>query len=192
MYRIFERQCEIGLANLEKIHQVVGERVSVIMVSGTDFGAQAGPFISPKAYRNLFMPFHKQVNNWIHQNTTWKTFIHSCGSVMALMPHLIEAGFDILNPVQVSAADMDPQQLKSRFGDRVTFWGGGVDTQHTLPFGTAEQVRSQVAERMRTFGPGGGFVFNSIHNVQARIPIENLRAMYQTVANNGSYPLKGL
>ncbi len=189
VYRIFERQCEIGLANLEKIHKVVGDRVSAIMVTGTDFGTQGGPFISPQAYRDLYMPFHKAVNDWIHQHTSWKTFIHSCGSVMALIPHFIEAGFDILNPVQVSAADMDPRQLKARFGDRITFWGGGVDTQHTLPFGTPEQVRAQVRERIRIFGPGGGFVFNTIHNVQARVPVENLLALYEAVRDYSRYPL---
>lgn len=189
VYRVFERQCEIGLANLAKIHQVVGERVDAVFITGTDFGAQTGPFISRKVYRDLYMPFHKAVNDWVHQHTTWKTFIHSCGSVAALIPDFIEAGFDILNPVQVSAADMDPQQLKARFGDRITFWGGGVDTQHLLPFGTPDQVRAQVRERIRIFGKGGGFVFNTIHNVQARVPVENLLALYEAVREYGRYPL---
>jgi len=133
VYKVFEMQCEIGLANLAKIHEVVGDRVSAVMVTGTDFGTQKGPFISTKAYRDLYKPFHKAVNDWIHSHTTWKTFIHSCGSVVALIPDFIEANFDILNPVQVSATGMEASGLKERFGDRVTFWGGGVDTQHTLP-----------------------------------------------------------
>jgi hypothetical protein len=189
VYRVFERQCEIGLANLARIHQVVGERVDAVFVTGTDFGTQRGPFISRQVYRDLYMPFHKAVNDWIHRHTNWKTFIHSCGSVAALIPDFIEAGFDILNPVQVSAADMDPQQLKTRFGDRITFWGGGVDTQHLLPFGTPDQVRAQVRERIRIFGRGGGFVFNTIHNVQARVPAENLLALYEAVREYGRYPL---
>ncbi len=189
VYRVFERQCEIGLANLARIHQVVGERVDAVFVTGTDFGTQRGPFISRQVYRDLYMPFHKAVNDWIHQHTNWKTFIHSCGSVAALIPDFIEAGFDILNPVQVSAADMDPQYLKARFGDHITFWGGGVDTQHLLPFGTPDQVRAQVRERIRVFGRGGGFVFNTIHNVQARVPAENLLALYEAVQEYGRYPL---
>jgi hypothetical protein len=182
VYKVFEGQCEIGLANLEKLHQVVGSRVTAVFASGTDFGAQNGPFISPKTYRELYLPFHKQVNAWIHGHTPWKSLIHSCGSVVQLIPYFIEAGFDILNPVQTSAAGMDPQALKDRFGEQLVFWGGGIDTQHTLPFGTPDEIRAQVRNRMRIFGAGGGFVFNSVHNVQARIPVANLLALYQAVA----------
>ncbi len=181
VFRVFERQCEIGLANLAKIYEIVGDRVSAVFLTGTDFGTQTGPFISPKAYCELYQPFHKAVNDWVHQHTAWKTFIHSCGSVRRLIPHFIEAGFDILNPVQTSAAGMDPQELKDQFGDQIVFWGGGIDTQKTLPFGTPEQVYAEVQERMRIFGQGGGFVFNSIHNVQAKVPPENLLALYQAV-----------
>ena len=102
---------------------------------------------------------------------------------------IIEAGFDILNPVQLSAANMDPVTLKSRFGDRIAFWGGGVDTQRTLPFGTAPEVRWEVADRVKILGPGGGFVFNPIHNVQARTPVENVLAMYETLREHGHYPM---
>jgi hypothetical protein len=189
VYRVFERQCEIALANLEKIHRFVGERVAVLFVSGTDFGMQTGPFISPRAYRNLYQPFHKQINDWVHAHTTWKTFIHSCGSVRALLKDFIEAGFDILNPVQCSAAEMDPRSLKEKYGERITFWGGGVDTQHTLPFGTPRQVRAEVLERIRVFGPGGGFVFNTIHNAQPQTPVENLLAVYETLQDHGQYPV---
>jgi hypothetical protein len=189
IYRVFERQCEIALANLKKIHEVVGNRVAAVFVTGTDFGAQRGSFISPKAYRDLFMPFHQAINGWIHQKTTWKSFIHSCGSVWNLYPHFIEAGFDIHNPVQCSAANMEPRRLKETYGDRITFWGGGVDTQRTLPFGTPDEVRAEVRERIRTFGRSGGFVFNTTHNVQARIPKENLLALYETVRECGKYPL---
>jgi hypothetical protein len=187
VYKIFERQCEIGIKNLERIYQVVGERVTAAFVSGADFGQQNGPFISPKAYRDLFKPFNKAVNDWIHKHTTWKTFVHSCGSVRALLPDFIDAGFDILNPVQCSAARMAPEELKQEFGDRLTFWGGGVDTQKTLPFGSAEDVRSEVSSRLKIFGKGGGYVFNPIHNIQARVPIENVLAMYMTVRNCGRY-----
>lgn len=187
VYKLFERQCEIGIKNLEKIHGVVGERVSAIFLSGTDFGQQHGPFISPRAYRDLYKPFNRAVNDWVHKNTTWKTFIHSCGSVRALLPDFVDAGFDILNPVQCSAACMAPEELKQEFGDRVTFWGGGVDTQNTLPFGSADDVRKEVSLRLKTFGKGGGYVFNSIHNVQARVPIENVLAMFETVRECGRH-----
>ena len=189
VYRVFERQCEIGLANLERIHKAVGNRVSAVFVTGTDFGAQNAPFISPQAYRDLYKPFHTVVNDWVHSNTTWKTLIHSCGSVRALMEDFVAAGFDILNPVQCSATGMDPAELKSEFGDRLVFWGGGVDTQRTLPFGTPDQVRREVRERIRVFGRGGGFVFNTIHNIQAGVPVENLIAMLETVREQGAYPL---
>lgn len=187
VYGVFERQCAIGIENLRRIHDVVGERVTAVFVTGTDFGAQNGPFISPNSYRDLYKPFHREVNNWIHQHTTWKSFIHSCGSVRALIPDFIDAGFDILNPVQCSAAGMIPEELKQEFGDRVTFWGGGIDTQRTLPFGSPEEVRAEVLNRLRTFGAGGGFVFNTTHNVQARVPVENVLAMYETVRECGPY-----
>jgi hypothetical protein len=185
VYAVFERQCEIALANLAKIYDAVGDRVAAVFVTGTDFGTQNGPFISPKSYRSLYMPFHVRVNEWVHQHTPWKTFIHSCGSVTALLPDILEAGFDILNPVQCSAAKMDPKMLKDRFGGKITFWGGGVDTQQTLPFGTPDEVRAQVRERIRIFGAGGGFVFNTVHNVQAKTPAENLVALYETVRECG-------
>jgi hypothetical protein len=189
VYRVFERQCEIALANLEKIHRVVGDRVTAVFVTGTDFGMQSGPFIAPANYRKLFKPFHVKINEWIHTHTTWKSFIHSCGSVWALLPDFVDAGFDILNPVQCSAANMDPRRLKETFGVRLTFWGGGVDTQRTLPFGTADEVRAEVRERIHIFGTGGGFVFNTTHNVQARVPKENLLALYEAVREYGRYPL---
>jgi len=187
---VFERQCEIGLQNLARIYEVVGERVAAILVSGTDFGTQRGPFISNRTYRRLYKPFHIRVNEWIHANTGWKSFIHSCGSVVKLIPEFIEAGFDILNPVQCSATGMEAAGLKEQFGRDLTFWGGGVDTQKTLPFGTVDEVRAEVAERVRIFGPGGGFVFNTIHNVQPLSPPENVLAVYETVRETGTYPIR--
>jgi hypothetical protein len=189
VYEVFDRQCEIALANLEKLYGVVGDRVSVVFITGTDFGTQRGPFISPQTYRALYQPFHKRLNDWVHAHTSWKTFIHSCGSVCALIDDFIAAGFDILNPVQVSAAQMDPQTLKQQFGETLTFWGGGVDTQHTLPFGTPEEVRQEVRARIDAFGPGGGFVFNTIHNVQPQSPVANVLAMYETLREYGTYPI---
>jgi uroporphyrinogen-III decarboxylase len=182
VWAVFEKQCEIALANLAKIFEVIGNQVTAVFLTGTDFGTQNGPFIAPKTYRDLYQPFHKAINDWVHRNTNWKTIIHSCGSVYKLIPDFIASGFDILNPVQTSAAGMDPRTLKKEFGKRITFWGGGIDTQQTLPFGTPEEVRTQVEERMEIFGNGGGFVFNAIHNVQAGVPQENLMALVEAVA----------
>lgn len=186
---IFERQCDISLHNLQRLYAAVGDRISLVFMSGTDFGLQTGPFISAQTYRELYKPFQQKLNDWIHRNTPWKTFMHSCGSILPLIPDMLDAGFDILNPVQTAAASMDPRELKKRFGARVTFWGGGVDTQKTLPFGTPDEVRAEVRERLRIFGPGGGFVFNTIHNVQPRIPAENVLAMYETVRQFDTYPI---
>jgi len=182
VYKIFERQCEIALENLAKIHAVVGDRVAVAFVTGTDFGTQNGPFCSPKMYRDLYMPYQQKVNGWIHAHTPWKTFMHCCGGIEPLLESIVEAGFDILNPVQCSARGMDPVDLKRRFGGRLVFWGGGVNTQRTLPFGTPDEVRDEVRRRIEIFAPGGGFVFTAIHNVQADVPVENVLAMLEAVA----------
>ncbi len=181
VWKVFEKQCAIGLENLAKLHAQVGERVAAVFVSGTDFGTQTAPFISNKTYRDLYQPFHCQVNNWIHRNTSWKSFIHSCGSVVKLIPDFIASGFDILNPVQVSASGMHPADLKKEFGRELVFWGGGVDTQHVLPFGTPAEIRDQVRRHLDIFGSGGGYVFNTVHNVQAGVPLENLLALYETL-----------
>ena len=181
VWKVFERQCEVALGNFEKLRTAIGDIPLVVLITGTDFGAQQGLFISPAVYRDLFKPFHAEVNRWLHAHTPWKTFIHSCGSVDRLIPDFIDAEFDILNPVQTTAAGMDPASLKERFGDRIVFWGGGIDTQRTLPFGTPDDIRRQVRERMRAFGPGGGFVFSAVHNIQAGIPAENLVALFEAV-----------
>jgi hypothetical protein len=188
LYEVFELQCEAGIANLRAVHAACGDAISVVYVTGTDFGAQDRPFISPKLYRDLFKPFHKRVNDWIHENTSWRSFMHSDGAMWKLLDDVVDAGFDILNPVQTSAADMNPVRLKETYGDRLTFWGGGVETQSTLPFGTPEEIRAQVKDRLRIFAPGGGYVFTTIHNLQARVPVENIVALYEAVNDYRAYP----
>ncbi|MEA1965155.1 MAG: uroporphyrinogen decarboxylase family protein [Candidatus Aerophobetes bacterium] len=178
---IFDIQCEIALKNLELSYQVVGDKIDIIMLSGTDFGSQNGPFISPDMYRELYKPFHKRINGWVHKNTPWKTFYHSCGSVVDFLDDFVKAGVDILNPVQISAKSMDPIMLKEKYGERLVFWGGGVNTQKTLPFGSSEEVRNEVSEHCRIFGKGGGYVFNTVHNIQSKVPLNNLMAMFQAV-----------
>lgn len=182
IHAVFSRQCEIALGNLARIQAAAGEAVDVVFVCGTDFGTQTSSFCSEATFRELYLPYYQQVNGWIHRNTRWKTFKHTCGAVSKFMPGLIEAGFDILNPVQCSAAGMDPAGLKAAWGDKLVFWGGGVDTQHTLPFGTRSQVREQVLRRCEIFARNGGFVFNSVHNIQAGTPVENVVAMLEAVA----------
>ncbi len=178
---VFERQAEIAMENLARLYAAVGDRISVIQTNGADFGTQNGPFCSQESYRELFLPYQKKVNGWIHAHTPWKTFMHCCGSIVPLLDLIVEAEFDILNPVQCSATGMESAMLKKNYGDKLTFWGGGVDTQQTLPFGSPAQVRDQVRERIETFAPGGGFVFGAIHNVQALTPIDNLLALFETL-----------
>ena len=179
--KVFGYQLESALRNVELLAAAVGDRAQVAFVSGTDFGTQTGQFCSAETYRELYKPFHKSVNDRIHKLTPWKTFIHSCGAVVPLIPEFIDAGFDILNPVQCSAAGMDPRTLKREFGKQIVFWGGGVDTQRTLPFGTPDEVYREVRERIEIFGEGGGFVFNSTHNVQGNVPTENILAMIRAL-----------
>jgi hypothetical protein len=187
IHKVFEGQCEIALANLELIYAAVGDIIQAVFVCGTDFGTQTSAFCSVKTFQNLYSPYYKQVNDWIHTHTNWKTFKHSCGAVSKFLPSFIECGFDVLNPVQCSATGMEPEQLKAGFGDHLVFWGGGVDTQKTLPFGTPAEVREQVLRRCEIFAPGGGFVFNTIHNIQAQTPVANIVAMIDAVHDfNGS------
>ncbi len=177
VHRVFEGQCKIALGNLAKIAARLGELVDVVVVCGTDFGTQSSSFCSVETFRELWLPYYRRINDWIHGNTRWRTFKHSCGAVSKFIPSFIEAGFDVLNPVQCSAAGMDPERLKAEYGDRLVFWGGGVDTQQTLPFGTPVEVREQVLRRCEVFAPRGGYVFNAVHNIQAGTPVENIVAM---------------
>jgi hypothetical protein len=181
IHKVFERQCEIAIGNLARIHARIGDVVDSMYVCGTDFGTQTSAFCSVATFRELWFPYYKLINDWVHANTGWKCFKHSCGSVERFFESFIEAGFDIINPVQCSATGMEPAGLKQKYGSRLVFWGGGVDTQKTLPFGTPHQVREEVLRRCEIFAPGGGFVFNSIHNLQAGTPVENIVAMLDAV-----------
>jgi hypothetical protein len=178
---VFARQYEIALQNLIRFHAIMGDVVDVLFVCGTDFGTQASQFCSVATFDELYLPYYRQLNDWVHRHTSWKTIKHSCGAIDPLLPSLIRAGFDIINPVQCSATGMDPQHLKQTYGRDLVFWGGGVNTQHTLPFGTPAQVRTEVLNRLRIFSREGGFVFNSIHNVQACTPTANILAMLEAV-----------
>jgi uroporphyrinogen-III decarboxylase len=181
VHAVFSRQADIAIGNLKKIFDAVGNRIDAIFICGTDFGTQTSSFCSPETFDALYAPYYKQVNDWIHQHTEWKTFKHSCGAVSNFVEHFIDSGFDIINPVQCTAAGMDPKMLKSEFGNHLVFWGGGTDTQAALSFGTPEEVRRQVLERCEIFGKDGGFVFTAVHNVQATTPGENLIAMIEAL-----------
>ncbi len=184
IFEVFNRQCDIAIENLARVSDALQDRIEAVFITGTDFGTQRGPFISPNAYRNLFKPVHVRVNEWIHKNTSWKSFIHSCGGIRPLIDDIIDAGFDILNPVQCSAEGMAPQELKDNYGDKIVFWGGGIDTQKTLPFGKPEEVYEEVRERISIFNKGGGFVFNAIHNIQQNTPVTNVMAMLDAIRDS--------
>ncbi len=178
---IFDRQADIAIQNLEKVNRVAGDCIDVAYICGTDLGTQSGQFCSAETLLSLYGPGYKKINDWVHRNTSWKTFKHSCGAIVPLLDAFIECGFDIINPVQINATGMDPRFLKKTFGDRICFWGGGIDTQKVLQSGTPEQVKAQVRELCEIFGEGGGFVFNTVHNLQANVPIQNAIALMDAV-----------
>ena len=189
---VFDRQTDIAVINLQKINAACGDKIDAVHTCGADFGFQAGQFFSPVQMRDIWVPYYRKMNHWIHANTKWKVFKHCCGAVAPLIPCFIEAGFDILNPVQTSAVGMDPATLKREFGRDIVFWGGGVDTQHVLPFGTPAEIRQQVLERCEIFGRDGGFIFNAVHNVQHGVPVENIVAMIDAVREFNGDPPSGL
>ncbi|MBI9064215.1 MAG: hypothetical protein JEZ14_19680 [Marinilabiliaceae bacterium] len=181
LHQVFDKQSDIAVENFKRVYEVVGESIDAVFICGTDFGTQDSTFCSAETYTELYAPYYRKMNDWIHQNTGWKTFKHCCGAVEPFMKHFIDSGFDIINPVQISAAGMVPEHLKKEFGDHLVFWGGGVDTQKMLPFGTPEEVREQVLRMCEIFAKDGGFVFNTVHNIQANVPIENVITMLNAV-----------
>lgn len=178
---IFDRQSALAVENLARVARVVDDAADVIFICGTDFGTQSSSFCSVETFNELWAPYYRRVNDWVHANTGWKTFKHSCGAVEPFIESFIDCGFDILNPVQTTAAGMNPEVLAERYGDRIVFWGGGVDPQRVLPFGTPEEVRAEVARTIETLGTHGGYVFNTIHNTQAETPVDNFMAMIDVV-----------
>jgi hypothetical protein len=187
LHAVFTRQTEIALENLKRVYERVGNIPDVVYVCGTDFGTQDSQFCSVETYRDLYHPYYARINGWIHEHTTWKTFKHTDGAIEPLLPDLIASGFDIVNPVQLSAAGMDARHLKETYGEHLVFWGGGTDTQSTLPFGTPREVYDEVLQRLEVFSQNGGYVFNAVHNVQAKTPVANVLAMLDAVkAFNGT------
>ena len=178
---IFDHQSEIAVENFTRLHQVIGDNVDVVYICGTDFGTQDSTFCAPEQFDDLWLPYYRKINDWVHTHTHWKTFKHSCGAVETFMSRFITAGFDIINPVQVNAKGMDPVHLKKTYGKDLVFWGGGIDTQKTLPFATPEKVREEVLRLCNIFADGGGFIFSTVHNIQANVPVENIVAMVNAI-----------
>lgn len=178
--RLLDALMERHLAFLEKVCHYLGD-VADICRFGDDLGMDSGPFMRPETYRQLFKPRHQQLCDYVKKHSSMHTFLHSCGSIRKLLPDLIEAGFDVINPVQTNCRDMDPAELKKEFGADVTFWGGGCDTRYVLNTATPDEVMAHVRRRLEIFAPGGGFVFNTIHNILPEVPPQNVVATFEAV-----------
>ncbi len=177
---LLDELMKIHLQSLEKVCEAVGDCCDILRF-GDDLGMTGGLFMPPDTYREIFKSRHTQLNDYVHQNSGMKTFLHSCGSIYRILPDLIEAGYDIINPVQTNCVEMDPTTLKREFGKDITFWGGGCDTASILNKATPEEVRKHVFERCEIFAPNGGFVFNTIHNILPEVPAENVIAAFGAV-----------
>jgi len=183
---LLDRMLHFWIGYYREFMKEIGDLVDVVMI-GDDIGGQTGPLFSPAFYRTVVKPRQKKLVQHIKSLTSAKIWYHTCGSVVSLIPDLLDNGIDILNPVQISAANMGPRELKRRYGDRLTFWGGGIDTQHVLSFASPAQVREHVRANVEALKPGGGYVFNSVHNIQAGVPAENIVAMFDAAYEYGCY-----
>ncbi|PIP16516.1 MAG: hypothetical protein COX46_01780 [bacterium (Candidatus Ratteibacteria) CG23_combo_of_CG06-09_8_20_14_all_48_7] len=186
-HEMMDKSVESSIKCLRLINEAVGDYCFAWGIAADDSGTQRGEFINPDLWVEMMKPHYKKLCDWIHRNTRMKTFFHCCGSIYHLIPHLIDVGVDILNPIQTSAVGMESNRLKEEFGNRLVFWGGGCDTQQILTTATPEEVRQHVKERLKTFTPGGGYIFNQIHNIQANVPPENIAAMLDAAYEYGWY-----
>jgi uroporphyrinogen decarboxylase len=183
---LLDKALELKLGYWEVVLAELGDLVDVTYDSD-DYGTQRALITSPDTWRRMIKPRIARLNAYIHANSGARTFLHSCGAIRPIIPDLIEAGVDALNPIQVSADGMDPAAIKRDFGGDLTLWGGGVDTQHTLPAGSPAQVRDEVRRHLDALMPGGGFVFTAVHNIQADVPPENIVAMWEALREHGAY-----
>jgi len=187
--RVIEINDEIHrnqMKSLETLVERLGDRVQAVALN-SDLGSQRGPLVNPELYKELCAPYVKEFCDFVHKNTDWKVFLHACGSIKALIPTLIESGIDIINPVQISAENMDPFEIKNTFGKDIVFWGGGCDTQNILGNGSTDAVRKNVQELISVFKPHGGFVFNQVHNIMGNVPPENIVTMLDTAYEESFY-----
>jgi len=179
-----EEHLSYFMTRAEKMLRTYGQYIQCIEVN-SDLGTQSSQMLRPESYEEFCMPYLKKFTDFIHRNSDIKIFMHCCGSIEPLIPYIIEAGVDILNPVQISAANMDPTMLKEKYGKKICFWGGGCDTQNILPNASPDEVSRHVREMVRTFNPGSGFVFNQVHNIMGNVPPENIVAMLDTAYEEG-------
>ena len=180
--RLLDALMEVHLDTLDHVCRAVGD-VADIVRFGDDLGTDRGPFMSPATYRKFFKPRHKALCDYVKKNSQMHTFLHSCGSIYKVLPDLIEAGYDIINPVQINSRDMQPEKLKREFGRDLTFWGGGCDTRWIfLNRASPEEVKTHVRKNLDVWLPGGGFVFSAVHNILPDVPPENIVAMFEAVS----------
>jgi uroporphyrinogen decarboxylase len=185
---ILERTVQFQLAQWSRVLDLVGDMIDVAALSD-DLGTQDGPMISPRLYREIFKPRLARITSLIHGRSRAKVYIHTDGSVYAFLPDLIEAGIDIINPVQTECRDMQPEKLKREFGRNLVFWGAGCNTR-VFEFGTPTDVRAEARQAIGEFAPGGGYVFAPIHNIQPQVPPENVVALFETARQDGTYPIR--
>src|SRR5690554_5928985 len=179
--KVFEQQSEITIENYRRLFSIVGNKINAVFVCSTDFGGNNSSFCSLEQFEDIWLPYYKKINNWIHQNTQWKTFKHTGGAIEPFLEGFIRAGFDVINPVPVNLVGMEPKRLKAKYGRDLVFWGGGVDTESVLPFGTPEDVRENVLQNCEIFIKNGGFVFNAVHNIPAKVPAKNMVALFEAI-----------
>jgi uroporphyrinogen-III decarboxylase len=188
-HEMMGRYVDSAISRLRLYHEAVGPYCFAWGIGSDDAGTQRGGFIAPELFAEMIAPHYRRLCSWVHGNTGWKTYLHSCGAIAPYLPGWIEAGVDILNPVQISAAGMEPERLVREFGGRVVFWGGGCDTQQVLPLGTPAEVREHVRRNLEVFGRGpGGYVFTQVHNVQQNVPVANVEAMLAAALEFGAGP----
>ena len=185
-HEMMSRYVDAVIKRLKLYHQAVGDTCFAWGVASDDAGTQHAELLSPGLFREMITPHYRRLCDWVHTHTNWKTYLHSCGSVYGFIPEWIDAGIDILNPVQISAANMEPERLMSEFGGKIVFWGGGCDTQKVLPLGTPDEVREHVRRNIEVFTAGeGGYVFTQVHNIQQDVPVENVEVMFNAAHEFG-------
>ena len=187
-HEMMARYVDAVISCMKLYHQAVGDRCFAFGVASDDAGTQRGELMAPELFAEMIEPHYKRLCDWVHSHTGWKTLLHSCGSIYHYLPHWIEAGIDILNPVQISAANMEPERLKREFGSQLVFWGGGCETQKILPLGTPAEIREHVRHNLAIFSAGGGYVFTQVHNIQQNVPVDNVEAMFEAAHQFGHYP----
>ena len=188
-FSILQATAERAIENLELYFQAVGRYIDIVFHLSRRFRHAEGALFDPGIFAELYLPNYRRINDYVHAQGDIKTFFHSCGSVFDFIEHFIAAGVDIVNPLQITAAGMDPVKIKQKYGGRIVFWGGGVDTQTVLPHGRPDEVTEQVKQRLSIFAPGGGYVFNPVHCIQYGVPAENLLAAVNTAYTCGTYPI---